>query len=789
MIKEILFTILAVLILAAAAADPAGAQQRFGTSILVSQDHIFVGEPDNLYRPGTVYTFASIAGEWKAAGEIVSPDPEMGDHFGRSLSMDGDRLLIGSTGVEDSVGAAYIFERSDDGTWGHSATLDVSDAVANDGYGAAVALDGDYAFVGAPSTRENPGSVYVFGRAANGSWSQVDKLTGSESEANAGFGRSIIVSDSTAFIGAPGEANNSGAVYAFEHDGEAWSESTRLRARAISSGARLGSALDLDGGMLLAGAPRHGGNVGAAILFEKDAESGQWIESALLQPYASTGFHSFGTSVAIDDDDVLIGSPLALSNAGAVYAFRHDDGEWSDVTRLSSDERAERDLLGSSLDLRDSAAAVGLAGSDYGAGSVMIFTRSGSDWTQTALLKSEASGLAPVVGAKVDCAEGTAALFACEQVDLLSFLPIADIGGNRGVNLNDIWGWTDSETGREYALVGRVDGTSFVDITDPLNPLYIGDLPRTEGSPGSSWRDIKVYKDHAFIVADGAGEHGVQVFDLTLLRDVEELPATFNETVLYDRINSAHNIVIDTESGFAYAVGNSSGGETCGGGLHMIDIQDPRTPTFAGCFSDTSTGRAGTGYSHDAQCLVYRGPDTDYNGRQICFGSNETALSIADVTDKSNPVSIASAAYPNVSYTHQGWISEDHRYFYVNDELDEISGNVPETRTLIWDITELEDPQLVKEYMWGNESSDHNLYIRGNLMYQSNYASGLHIHDITDPENPVEVGHFDTMPVGDNGPGFAGSWSNYPFFESGTIAVSSIGEGLFLLRKTETPGL
>lgn len=789
MIKEILFTISAVLILAAAAADPAGAQQRFGTSILVSQDQIFVGEPDNLYRPGSVYMFASIAGEWKATGEILSPDPEMGDHFGRSLSMDGERLLIGSTGVEDSVGAAYIFERSADGTWAHSATLDVSDAVANDGYGAAAALAGDYAFVGAPSTRENPGSVYVFGRAADGSWSQVDKLTGSESEANAGFGRSIIVSDSTAFIGAPGETNNSGAIYAFEHDGGAWSELTRLRARAISNGARLGSSLDLDDGKLLAGAPRHGGNVGAAVLFELDPESGQWMESALLQPYASSGFHTFGTTVAIDHDDVLIGSPMALSNAGAVYAYRHDDGEWSDVTRLSSDDRVERELLGSSLDLRDSVAAVGLAGADYGAGSVLIFTRSGSDWAQTALLKSEASGLTPVVGAKVDCSEGTAALFACEQVDLLSFLPIADIGGNRGVNLNDIWGWTDSETGKEYALVGRVDGTSFVDITDPLNPMYIGDLPRTEGSPGSSWRDIKVYKDHAFIVADGAGEHGVQIFDLTLLRDVEELPATFKETVLYDRINSAHNIVIDTESGFAYAVGNSSGGETCGGGLHMIDIQDPRTPTFAGCFSDTGTGRAGTGYSHDAQCLVYRGPDTEYSGRQICFGSNETALSIADVTDKSNPLSIASAAYPNVSYTHQGWISEDHRYFYVNDELDEISGNVPETRTLIWDITELEDPQLVKEYMWGTESSDHNLYIRGNLMYQSNYSSGLRIHDISDPENPVEVGHFDTMPVGDNGPGFAGSWSNYPFFESGTIAVSSIGEGLFLLRKTETPGL
>jgi choice-of-anchor B domain-containing protein len=335
-----------------------------------------------------------------------------------------------------------------------------------------------------------------------------------------------------------------------------------------------------------------------------------------------------------------------------------------------------------------------------------------------------------------------------------------------------------------------VDGTSFVDVTDPYNPVYLGDLPKTAGSPGSAWRDMKVYRDHAFIVADNAGSHGMQVFDLTQLRNAAaSAPIAFTETARYDRINSAHNIVINTDTGFAYTVGNSGGGETCGGGLHMINIQDPTNPTFAGCYSAEGTGRAGTGYSHDAQCIVYHGPDVTYQGREICFGSNETALNVADVSDKANPVNISSATYPNVAYTHQGWITDDHRYFFVDDELDELSGNVPFTRTIIWDVTDLDDPQLAKEYMWGVTSTDHNLYIRGNLMYQSNYQSGLRIHDISDPENPVEVGFFDTMPVGENRTGFAGSWSNYPYFESGTIAVSSIGEGLFLLKKRDEPGL
>ena len=228
------------------------------------------------------------------------------------------------------------------------------------------------------------------------------------------------------------------------------------------------------------------------------------------------------------------------------------------------------------------------------------------------------------------------------------------------------------------------------------------------------------------------------------------------------------------------------GGETCGGGLHMIDVRDPTNPNFAGCFSDPATGNTGTGYSHDAQCIVYKGPDTQHQGKEVCFGANETAISISDVSDKSNPVPIATATYPNPGYVHQGWISDDHRYFYVNDELDELSG-VERTRTLVWDIEDLDGPVLVKEHMGETSSSDHNLYIQGQFMYQSNYVSGLRILDISDPANPKEVGFFDSVPVGENSPGFAGSWSNYPFFESGVIVFTSMREGLFVVRKRRQP--
>jgi choice-of-anchor B domain-containing protein len=348
-----------------------------------------------------------------------------------------------------------------------------------------------------------------------------------------------------------------------------------------------------------------------------------------------------------------------------------------------------------------------------------------------------------------------------------------------------MWGWTDPKTGKEYALVGRNEGTSFVDVSDPNNPVYVGTLPMTEGAQASVWRDIKVYDNHAFIVADNAGTHGMQIVDLTDLREFDGTPITLEEAAHYDEIHSAHNVVINEDTGFAYVVGSSGGGQTCGGGLHMVNIQDPTNPTFAGCFSDPSTGRSGTGYTHDAQCVVYEGPDEEYQGQEICIGANETAISVADVTDKENPKAVATASYPDYAYVHQGWLTEDHRYFFQNDELDELTGNVEETRTLVWDMTDLDDPQFVREFYLGNPASDHNLYIKDDTMYQSNYVSGLQVVDVSDPENPVKIGSFDTHPFGEDAPGFAGTWSNYPYFDSGIVVMTSSREGLFILEVQE----
>jgi choice-of-anchor B domain-containing protein len=373
------------------------------------------------------------------------------------------------------------------------------------------------------------------------------------------------------------------------------------------------------------------------------------------------------------------------------------------------------------------------------------------------------------------CVFGMAGIYPCNNVDLMAFMPLATIGGGNG---NDSWGWTDPTNGNEYALMGRTSGTAFVDITDPENPIYLGNLPTQ--TVNSSWRDIKVYADHAFIVSEATG-HGMQVFDLTRLRNVVSPPVTFTTDAHYPGVGRVHNLVINEDSGFAYAVGSSGSGTTnCSGGLHMINIQNPLTPTFAGCFSSD-------GYTHDAQCVLYFGPDAAHRGKEICFNSNEDTVTIVDVTNKSAPVQLARQGYTGSRSTPQAWLTEDQRYLLVDDELDE-QNNGHNTRTYIWDVTNLDGPVLINSYTAAVASIDHNLYTVGNYAFAANYRSGLRILNTTNVSSGTltEAAFFDIYPTNDNA-SFNGAWSNYPYFDSGNIIISGIEQGLFVVRPTNLP--
>lgn len=361
------------------------------------------------------------------------------------------------------------------------------------------------------------------------------------------------------------------------------------------------------------------------------------------------------------------------------------------------------------------------------------------------------------------CVNGVAGGFACSGVALRSRVALDTLGGTTG---NDIWGWVDTTTGREYALVGMTNGTAFVDVTDPEKPVFLGRLPTQTQS--STWRDIKMYQDHAYIVADAAGPHGMQVFNLARLRGLTA-PQAFLPDMVYGDFENAHNIAIDEATGFAYAVGTN----TCGGGLHMIDIRTPNNPLFAGCHALSET--------HDTQCLLYDGPDADHQGAEVCASSNEDHVEIVDVTTKSSPQVLATIGYPQMGFVHQGWLTDDRRYLLIGDELDELNFGVP-TRTHVIDVTDLDAPTYVFAYEARTRSIDHNLYIVGNRVFQANYTSGLRILEFGNLGNGElsETAFFDTYPAS-NAVTFDGAWSVYPFLPSGNLVVSDQANGLFVL--------
>ena len=361
------------------------------------------------------------------------------------------------------------------------------------------------------------------------------------------------------------------------------------------------------------------------------------------------------------------------------------------------------------------------------------------------------------------CVNGTADDFACDGITLRSRVSLEAMGGGAG---NDIWGWHDAGTGREYALMGMTNGTAFVDVTDPEAPSFLGRLP-TQTKP-SDWRDIKVHADHAYVVADQSGAHGIQVFDLTRLRGLTG-PQTFAADVVYGDFENAHNLAINEETGFAYAVAS----DTCGHGLHIVDLDTPVNPLFAGCHDEART--------HDTQCVVYRGPDADHRGREICFSSNEDHVAIVDVSDKSAPLTLSTADYGQRAYAHQGWLTDDHAFFLLGDELDELDLGAP-TRTHVFDVSDLDAPAHLFAHEQDTRATDHNLYVLGSRVFEANYAAGLRVLQFADlaAGEIEEVAFFDTFPEGD-GPGFDGAWSVYPYLPSGTVLVSDIRHGLFVL--------
>jgi len=292
--------------------------------------------------------------------------------------------------------------------------------------------------------------------------------------------------------------------------------------------------------------------------------------------------------------------------------------------------------------------------------------------------------------------------------------------------------------------IGQYDGTAFAEISSEGKLIYLGRLPQYD-PVGSNWREIRILRDYA-VIGSEAINSGVQVFDMKKILTLDPAhPHNFTQDDLTGYWNElpvgrTHNIVVNQELNYAMAVGSVGGNETirvrgdlpCRGGLIFLNMTDPSNVFSPGC-------AAGDGYVHDAECLVYRGPDKKYYGRDICYGYNEDTLTIYDVTNKNGNVTniISITTYPGAEYVHQGVVNNEQwqEYIFLDDEFDERDAKVgPMTQGLptthIFDIRNLENPHYTGNFEGKRRAIDHNQYIVDGFLYQSNYGAGITVYDV-----------------------------------------------------------
>lgn len=384
------------------------------------------------------------------------------------------------------------------------------------------------------------------------------------------------------------------------------------------------------------------------------------------------------------------------------------------------------------------------------------------------------------------CSNGLSGGLECQNAALLVHVPFGSVSAAPGAAA-DVWGFVDLNTNREYVLVGYNIGTAIFDVSDPAAPREIGFIDGVN----STWRDIKVYQHfdaasarwraYAYVTTDGSTD-GLFVIDLS------GLPQSVARVAYASDFSAAHNVFAAHTD---YATGLSAtgavptlviaGSNNGGGRYRAYSLADPAAPAFL-----TMPNVSADDYMHDAASIIIRDARKDtqcVHATDFCellFDFNESTIDIWDISSGDTPVRLSRTPYTNSAYTHSGWPSEDGRYLFVHDELDE-QGLGLQTTVRVFDLENLAAPALVGQWTGPTQAIDHNGFVRGNRYYMSNYSRGLTVLDISNPALPLTVGALDTYPFS-NSSSFTGAWGVYPFLPSGTIAVSDMSSGLYLVE-------
>ncbi|HYF38078.1 MAG TPA: choice-of-anchor B family protein, partial [Gemmatimonadales bacterium] len=458
-------------------------------------------------QPGAVHVYRrGPGGRWAEVSTVAAQGLSIEDAFGASIAVEGNIMVVGAPGTSERRGAVYVFDRDGSGRWTERARLTSTKAEAGDQLGRAVALRGGLLLAGSPGHAKNQGRVVVFQRTGAAAWTERGTLVGSPANAPEFFGSALALDGNRAFIGAPGQmfgdSGGPGRVVVFRATGDGWLKEAALTAGSGNRVRGLGASLLVLSGELYAAAPAADSAAGAVYRF-RSSGSGRWEEIGRLASSNPEHPAFFGWALAAEGPELLVGAPFSGQGNGAIHVFRREGSDWKEQQSITTVGVGMSTQLGSALAVSRGVAVAGAPQAEFFEGSGFIYQKDrGGRWRPSGTVAdSNPSGLPAVTGREARCEGGKAKAFECRDADLVSFLPVSALGGKRGVLLNDIWGWTDSVTNREFALVGRTNGTAFVEVTDPANPKYLGELPMHKGARANMWRDIKVYKNHAYIVA------------------------------------------------------------------------------------------------------------------------------------------------------------------------------------------------------------------------------------------------------------------------------------------------
>lgn len=391
-------------------ASDGAAEDRFGSSVSLSENTVLVGSPsDDTTRggdSGSAYVFVRVGSNWIQQAKLTSGDGATGDEFGSAVAVHGDVALVGAPSGNTingggDAGSAYFFMRTG-GLWSEQAKRTAYDGNPIDRFGSAVALEGDLAMVGAArddserSTAYDDGGVYLFSRSqlplVGASWEQRAKLTIRDGTIDDTFASSLALSGDTVLVGVPRDdmaygndggsyydRYDAGSAYVFVLTGNFWKQQAKLTARDSDTPHLFGASVALSGDIALIGAP---GDIdhtpfqgtGNAYIFVRRGRV--WSQQAKLDSGDGASRDQFGYSVALDGQTALVGAPGANNAAGSAYVFVRDSQSWVRQKKLPDDEGLPGDQFGHSVALSGNTALIGAPGYEI----AYVFVRDSTLW-------------------------------------------------------------------------------------------------------------------------------------------------------------------------------------------------------------------------------------------------------------------------------------------------------------------------------------------------------------------------------------------------------------------------